>query len=60
LFAILSNVYSGVTAEEIINNPPDFLEKIELKEHLGPSRANGLNSLIKYLNSVAKNSLISS
>ena len=59
LFAILSNVYSGATAIEIINNPPDFLEKIELKEHLGPSRANGLNSLIKYLNSVAKKSLSS-
>ena len=58
LFAILSSVYSGATAEEIVNNPPTFLEKIELKEHLGPSRANGLNSLIKHLNSVAKNSLI--
>ena len=46
------------TAEEIINNPPNFLEKIELKEHLGPSRANGLNSLIKHINSVAKNSII--
>ena len=58
LFAILSSVYSGETAEEIINNPPNFLEKIELKEHLGPSRANGLNSLIKHINSVAKNSII--
>ena len=57
LFAILSSVYSGETAEEIINNPPNFLEKIELKEHLGPSRANGLNSLIKHINSVAKNSI---
>ena len=46
------------TAKEIINNPPNFLEKIELKEHLGPSRANGLNSLIKHINSVAKNSII--
>ena len=27
LFAILSNVYSGATAEEIINNPPTFLVK---------------------------------
>jgi cysteine desulfuration protein SufE len=60
LFAILSNVYSGATAEEIINNPPLFLEKIELKEHLGPSRANGLNSLIKHLNAIANNMLISS
>ena len=58
LFAILSSVYSGETAKEIINNPPNFLEKIELKEHLGPSRANGLNSLIKHINSVAKNSII--
>ena len=58
LFAILSSVYSGSTAKEIINNPPTFLEKIELKEHLGPSRANGLNSLIKHLNLFAKNSLI--
>jgi len=58
LFAILSTVYSGETAKEIINNPPNFLEKIELKEHLGPSRANGLNSLIKHINSVAKNSII--
>ncbi|MDA1284444.1 MAG: SufE family protein [Proteobacteria bacterium] len=60
LFAILTNVYSGATAEEIINNPPLFLEKIELKEHLGPSRANGLNSLIRHLNSIANNMLISS
>lgn len=60
LFAILSNVYSGATNKEIIMNPPIFLEKIELREHLGPSRANGLNALISYLNSVAKDTLIKS
>ncbi|MAV83015.1 MAG: Fe-S cluster assembly protein SufE [Pelagibacteraceae bacterium] len=59
LFAIIAKIYSGEQAKDILDNKPDFLTTINLKEHLGPSRSNGLNSLIKKIQSTA-NSVISS
>jgi cysteine desulfuration protein SufE len=49
LTAMLVDVYSGHTPDEIISNPPDFLETIGLTNHLSPTRKNGLNSMVKQI-----------
>jgi cysteine desulfuration protein SufE len=42
-------VFTGHTPEEIINADLSFIEKIGLKEHLSPTRSNGLASMIKQI-----------
>jgi len=49
IIAILIRIFSNQSAEEIINAKTDFIEKIGLKEHLSPTRANGLSSMIKQI-----------
>lgn len=47
--ALMIRVLSNHTPKEIINANLDFINKIGLKEHLSPTRANGLVSLIKQM-----------
>ncbi|MFA3783289.1 SufE family protein [Melioribacteraceae bacterium 4301-Me] len=49
LIAILIKIYSGETPEEILSNPPDFLKKMGIENHLSPTRKNGLSSMIKQI-----------
>lgn len=49
IIAILIRVFSNQTPEDIINSDMDFLDTIGLKEHLSPTRANGLVSMIKQI-----------
>lgn len=49
LIAILLEVYSGHTPEEILSNPPDFLSKIGIDKHLSPTRKNGLAAMMKQI-----------
>lgn len=49
LAALLVKVYSGHNPDEILSNEPWFVEKINLKEHLSPTRANGLLSMVKQI-----------
>ena len=49
IIAILLRVFSGHHPTEIIESDTEFIDKIGLKEHLSPSRANGLGSMIKQL-----------
>ena len=49
IISLLVEVYSGHTAEEILNSDFDFISKIGLQEFLSPSRANGLASMIKQM-----------
>mgnify|MGYP001562792988 CR=1 FL=1 len=49
LVAMMIRVLSGHTPDEIISAKMDFVEKIGLKEHLSPIRANGLVSMIKQM-----------
>ena len=49
LIALLVRVLSGQPAEAIRNAPLDFLDQIEMKEHLSPTRKNGLNAMIKQM-----------
>ena len=47
--AILLRVFSNQTPIDIINSDVDYIDKIGLKEHLSPTRANGLVSMVKQL-----------
>jgi len=49
LIALLIRVLSGQPAEAIVGAGLDFLDKIEMKEHLSPTRKNGLNAMIKQM-----------
>lgn len=49
IIAILIRVFSNQSPEDIIKANTDFIDKIGLKEHLSPTRANGLVSMIKQL-----------
>jgi cysteine desulfuration protein SufE len=42
-------VLSGHTPDEIINADMGFIEKIGLREHLSPTRSNGLSSMMKQM-----------
>ena len=54
LIAMLLRVYSDRNPEDIINNPPEFIDKIGLGIHLTPSRTNGLHSMVKQIMGYAK------
>ena len=49
IVGLLVKVLSGHTPKEISDNDLYFIEKIGLKEHLSPTRANGLVSMIKQI-----------
>lgn len=46
MVALLIRVLSNQTSEDIRNSNMDFINKIGLTEHLSPTRANGLLSMI--------------
>ncbi len=47
IIALLLRVFSNQTSEEILKADTHFIDKIGLKEHLSPTRANGLVSMVK-------------
>lgn len=47
IIAILIRVFSNQRPKDIIDGNTDFIDEIGLKEHLSPTRANGLVSMIK-------------
>ena len=49
IVALLIRVLSGHTPDEILEADLYFIEKIGLKEHLSPTRSNGLVSMIKQM-----------
>lgn len=53
IISLLVKVLSGHTPKEIAETELYFIEKIGLKEHLSPTRANGLVSMIKRMKIVA-------
>ncbi|WP_428246178.1 SufE family protein [Ferrovibrio sp.] len=54
LIALLLKVYSGRTPREIIDNPPDFLERIGVWENITSNRINGLKGMINLIQTVAR------
>ena len=49
IIAILIRVFSGQHPKDIIEADTNFIDEIGLKEHLSPTRANGLVSMIKQI-----------
>ncbi|MCH4182233.1 MAG: SufE family protein [Prevotella sp.] len=49
IIALLIRVLSGHTPKEIIDAKLYFIDKLGLKEHLSPTRSNGLLAMIKQI-----------
>ena len=49
IIAILIRIYSHQSPKEILEANTEFIDAIGLKEHLSPTRANGLVSMIKQI-----------
>ena len=49
IIALLIKVVSGHTPDEILDSDLYFIEKIGLKEHLSPTRSNGLLAMVKQM-----------
>ncbi len=47
IISLLIRIYSNQTAKVIIETNADFIDAIGLKEHLSPTRANGLVAMLK-------------
>ena len=54
LIALLMQVYDLGAPAEILKAPPHFINQIDLGSHLSPSRANGLNAMIKQIMNYAR------
>ncbi|MFN6946824.1 MAG: SufE family protein [Cytophagaceae bacterium] len=49
LVFLLIKILSGNHPDEIINTELNFLEKIGMKQHLSPTRSNGLAAMVKQM-----------
>ena len=49
IIALLIRVLSGHTPQEILAADLSFIDKIGLKEHLSPTRSNGLLAMVKQI-----------
>lgn len=49
IVSLLINIMSGHTPQEILDTDLYFIEKIGLKEHLSPTRSNGLVAMVKQM-----------
>ncbi len=49
IVAVLIRVFSNQTPEAIVNADTKFIDEIGLKEHLSPTRANGLVAMVKQM-----------
>lgn len=49
IVAILIRTFSNQKPQDILDANTDFIDEIGLKEHLSPTRANGLVSMIKQM-----------
>ena len=49
IIALLIKVLSGHTADEILQTELYFIERIGLREHLSPTRSNGLAAMVKQM-----------
>ena len=49
IISLLLKVYNNQSPDDILSNDPYFIDEIGLKEHLSPTRANGLLSMVKQI-----------
>ena len=57
LIALLLRVYSGRSAQQILDTEPSFVEAIGLAQHLSPTRSNGLAAMLKTVKAHARQAL---
>ncbi|MFU8878635.1 MAG: SufE family protein [Wenzhouxiangellaceae bacterium] len=57
LIWLLLEVYSGRSAQEILDAEPRFIRELDLSEHLSPTRANGLNAMLQAIHGHARHAL---
>lgn len=55
LVGLLVKVLSGQKPEDVSTAKLEFLDKIGMKDHLSPTRSNGLVSMINYMKRSAEN-----
>lgn len=60
IIALLVRVMSGLSVQEILAGDLYFLDRIGLRAHLSPTRANGLQSMIRHIRSFAERSMTTS
>ena len=53
LIALITRVYSGCSAKQVLETKPYFIEAIGLSSHLSPTRANGLHSMLTAITAYA-------
>ena len=53
IISLLLKVYNEQTPDDILKTEPFFIDEIGLKEHLSPTRANGLLSMVKQIKLLA-------
>lgn len=53
LIALLIRIYSGASAEQILNCQPEFIATLGLQQHLSATRANGLHAMLNAIFSAA-------
>jgi cysteine desulfuration protein SufE len=53
LIALLIRVYSGASARQILDTEPFFIEQIGLRQHLSPTRSNGLHAMLQAIRQAA-------
>lgn len=49
IVALLIRVLSGHSPKEIVESDLYFIDEISLREHLSPTRSNGLNAMLKQM-----------
>ena len=54
LIALLIRMYSGASAQQIVNTQPEFITAIGLQQHLSATRANGLHAMLEAIYAAAK------
>ncbi|MDH4108253.1 MAG: SufE family protein, partial [Gammaproteobacteria bacterium] len=53
LIAVLLRIYSDKKPAEILATPPEFIQALQLEQHLSPTRSNGLASMLKAIRRMA-------
>ena len=57
LIALLLRVYSGRSAQEILDTEPSYIAAIGLAKHLSPTRSNGLAAMLQTIKAHARAAL---
>ena len=57
ILALILRVFQNQTPKDIYTSNLYFVERVGLKAHLSPSRANGLGGILQHIHEVSKNYL---